>query len=426
MIQKCSHDCFEWRAPFPEFEFVRVLFAQLVGRPLPEGYVLRTEGYDWSRAMRLVENHRFWGPAAKHVREHRGEFPCEFAEKIEKRYRAKCLQNMVAARRLVQMRNAFLESGQDVTFFKGPILAQRLYGNLDTRFSRDIDLIVREPDIGRTDELMRGLGYEWADRRLADDSLTSFFARHKEVQYVHPGDRVLVEIHKRLQEDSSVFLASPEILERHRVEVDLFGCRIPTFDDEFLLAYLAFHGSNHYWKRLFWLADVCVLSRLVGPEKREAAMRLANGYGCARQLASVGAMGDAISDLSGNVRLAGLPRRVSRYLFDVWDNSHLDGDGWFTEADPGRRLSRLSYEVHFIDGVLPTTRYLARSIFRQRDQDLRVTYLPRRLRYLGYPVRFCRLALRYFAAGPWRWLCRGLRTLAGGFLRKTPKSISIP
>ncbi len=283
-----SFDVYEWRAPLPEFELIRLLYARLVGRSLPEGYVLRTEGYDWNRAMRLIENHRFLGPAARLVRENRGDFPTDFAAGIERRFRAKCMQNMVLVRRQVELLGAFRGEDVAVTFFKGPVLAERLYHNQNTRFSHDIDMLVGPGEVRRADVLLHRLGYRRLNPAIRDGDLLNYFSRHKHAGYLHCEDRTLVEIHSRLHDNWSEFPVPPETIGRHRIEVELFGSRIPTFDDEFLLTYLSFHASHHFLRRLFWLADISTLRGLMTPDRLAAATEVAAECGCGKHLSLCG------------------------------------------------------------------------------------------------------------------------------------------
>jgi hypothetical protein len=332
--------------------------------------------------MRLVDNHRFWGPAARLVRERRGEFPDDFASGIEKRFRVKCLQNMGLIRRQVELLNAFRAEGVEVTFFKGPVLAQRLFGNQDTRFSHDIDVLVRTGEVVRADSLMRRLGYQRMDPAIRDGDLPVYYSRHKHVGYLHSADRTFVEIHSRLRDKWLEFPVPSEVVARHRIEVDLFGCRIPTFDDGFLLAYLSLHASDHYLRRLFWLADVYVLSGLIEPARRGEVMELAKSFRCGRRLALCQQLGASMADLSGNVRLPGFRPSMGRFVFGVWSRTHEKESDDDLFQSFRERMDLLAYELHLMGGAGRQALFLATKFFIASDRDLEMLRLPVFLHWL--------------------------------------------
>jgi hypothetical protein len=242
---------------------------------------------------------------------------------------------------------------------------------------------------------MLRLGYKRLDPTIQGGDLPGYYSRNKHAEYLHSADRTLVEIHAQLDENRIDFAFSPEVVASHRIEVDLFGCRIPTFDDEFLLAYLSFHASHHYVRRLFWLADVCVLERLIGSEGREAALKLVAACGSTKRLILCERLGESMADLSGNVRLTGSPRYVSRYVFGTWDRLHIEEADWSQSENLGRRLDRLFLDLYLIDGVMRRIRLLARTFFRPDNKELAIVRLPRILYGLYFPLRVARLSLRF-------------------------------
>ena len=42
---------------------------------------------------------------------------------------------------------------------KGPSLAERLYGNAALRTRYDLDFLVREPDLGRAEQILQEMGF---------------------------------------------------------------------------------------------------------------------------------------------------------------------------------------------------------------------------------------------------------------------------
>lgn len=140
-------------------------------------------------------------------------------------------------------------------FYKGPVIAEQLYGSFTARYYGDIDLFIKARDLRRARALVERFGY-YSIRALP---------RHEErweewtqdaVELKHRESGVPLDLHWEIEQR---FLSGPRALESlwhslNYIEID--SKRIPTFSNEALFLVLVAHGSKHYWAEERWIADI--------------------------------------------------------------------------------------------------------------------------------------------------------------------------
>lgn len=220
------------------------------------------EEIDWEAFLSLAVRHRVVPQLVRYVKRHPDHaLPGNVVDSLVERNTSLLRNNLRLAGELVRIARRFEAESIPLVAFKGPTLAQDLYGSLTDRQFVDLDLLVRSADVRTAVTLFSSLGYIASDvdlgafrgqqlRRALDDSKSSEFhhASHSEL--------VQVDLHWRLANDIEYFSAP---------EARLFGCEssckisgqtIRTIPSGELINYLAFHGGNHRWMRLSWLCDL--------------------------------------------------------------------------------------------------------------------------------------------------------------------------
>lgn len=96
-----------------------------------------------------------------------------------RRFEAAFLRQWANAERLMrvlrELVDAFGEAGIEPMLLKGPYLAERYYGNLDRRPFGDLDLLVRDGDVEKAQDRLRGLGFARVSRVLGPEGFTRRF-----------------------------------------------------------------------------------------------------------------------------------------------------------------------------------------------------------------------------------------------------------
>ncbi len=150
--------------------------------------------------------------------------------------------------------------GLDVLPYKGPVLAEMLYGNAALRQFSDLDLLIRSEDLAWIKAALREMGYEpglQLERAAERDYLKSGY------EYTFDGTRGrnLLEIKWQiLPRFYSIGFEVDKFFER-AVAVTVEGQKLRTLSDQDLMLVLCVHAAKHSWRQISWLSDIAQLAR---------------------------------------------------------------------------------------------------------------------------------------------------------------------
>lgn len=134
---------------------------------------------------------------------------------------------------------------------KGPVLAQQIYGDVGSRDSKDLDLLVDPIAITHVVSVLESMGFEETGVEVergdtaADNKHRTFF-----------GHDIEVEVHTRLLDVDSLLPLSFDAVWGRRETVMLGTVAVPAMAMADTLLYLCAHGAQHLWFRLKWLEDI--------------------------------------------------------------------------------------------------------------------------------------------------------------------------
>src|SRR4051794_5586707 len=244
---------------------------------------------EWHEFLRLVDRHRVAPLVQSSGWFDQGDAPPEVREAvlaIARRAGAKSLRALALARDAIA---ALADAGVSAVVLKGVALAAGAYGSVSARAVGDVDVLVAPDAVRAAVDALREAGFEWLGFHAPRDP-----ERYEQVSAVldRPArfplrcvtllarDELRLELHWRLFVNSRLMSVDPGWVEAPEV-VDVGGVPLPTLPAGAEWMYVLVHGSNHFWARMQWLADVTALARvrpeLAQVEWLEAAAR--GGYG---------------------------------------------------------------------------------------------------------------------------------------------------
>lgn len=184
-------------------------------------------------------------------------FPPEIAQQLNSRFRANAARSLLLIRDLANTLELLGSRGIPVIPFKGPALAETLYGDAALRQCVDLDILLRSCDVPEAIRTLVSAGYE-APTELTTARQNAFIATQYEYAFLSPAGN-LVELQWRIL-PRYFSLALPEGQYWSRIQsLKVFGRKINALSCEDLLLLLCFHGGKHGWDKLIWLADVAEL-----------------------------------------------------------------------------------------------------------------------------------------------------------------------
>ena len=231
---------------------------------------------DWDSVLTDGAQHRVMPMVASAIRVAQG-VPEDIAARVAARARRDALLAMTQTAELVRIGAALTAAGVDWITIKGPALAQLAYGNVGSKVSHDIDLLIDPTARVAAFAALRDLGYVSVDGqdRAPPGSLDHVL---KDSGWRHPERKVAVELHTRLFINRALVpalgLQSPR-------EMVAFGPdrALPTLARPDALVYLAVHGASTNWHRIKWIADFAALTRCSSDAQLAAARACAARVG---------------------------------------------------------------------------------------------------------------------------------------------------
>ena len=145
------------------------------------------------------------------------------------------------------------KAGIRAVALKGPVLAERLFGNPLLRRSADLDLLVAEDNLVAAVGALEGAGFYPEPHRFRE----IYYRRYHHHIHLRRGT-LLLELHFRLQTGFGTTVASEDFVSRacrHRTKSGL-----PTWilrpEDEFF--YLSVHCCRHRFRSLNWFYELTI------------------------------------------------------------------------------------------------------------------------------------------------------------------------
>jgi len=224
----------------------------------------------WEEIKRLAEVHRFTGHLAYTTAAWLPPSEKAWRDRILMTHHRRHANRLAALRRLVE---AFAEDRIPCVSLQGPLLAERFYDQPFLRPANDLDLLVRESDIGRAARLMMKLGfglpgsYPWPLHREID--------KHLDFRPAAPLPRV--EMHYRLK-GGGKFLPAGEFIDRCRNWPSTGGFEAMVLSPADELFYCAVHAANHAFHRVRWLYDTVRIARGLNDAERLSVRELAERH----------------------------------------------------------------------------------------------------------------------------------------------------
>ncbi|MFC1488540.1 nucleotidyltransferase family protein [Thermodesulfobacteriota bacterium] len=216
---------------------------------------------DWDHLIQMSFDRRVMPLLYRNlIRSGSNRVPDEFMEKLRHRYLSNATENIYLTGELLKVLE--LLEGQNILAlpFKGPVLAQYLYGDISLRQFSDLDLLIHRKDIIKTRELLLANGYQ--DSMNLDDRQFMAFARiYTQNVFMSHDYRVNLELHWEM---SNRYISNDFDIKKLNgclETIDFSGKKVKNLQVNELLFYLCLHGTKHHWETLEMIYCVAELIR---------------------------------------------------------------------------------------------------------------------------------------------------------------------
>lgn len=321
--------------------------------------------------------------------------PEEAADALKRPLLHGSARNLYLSHQLLGLLELFAGRNIRAVPFKGPVLSEYLFGDINCRTSVDLDILVAGNDLEQAILLLRENGYAFD----IDLDLPQFLRLARQgfhAMLIKQGAASCpVELHWELTgRYFSRDMLMEEVQTRLRT-VRFQGRDILALSPEDLLLYLCIHASRHYWLQLDFVVCVAALLRKEPRLDWDLIFRLAGSYGAVRMVL----LGCHLAREFLGAELRGTVTEMMGRCPQVLAAGRWIMDDLFT--DPQDKMRKLTYraEVRYhwliMDTLPGRLRYCLRLPLSPTHSDWQWLRLPAPLAGLYYLLRPFRLGLKY-------------------------------
>jgi hypothetical protein len=342
----------------------------------------------WAAFLRLGMTHAMLPLAWRALERFADAVPVALFGDLRDAWAANARRNLRLAGELRSIAARLEAAGVRSLAWKGPLLAQRAYGDLSLRQFFDLDVLIRRTDLQPARAALAELGFR-PEKVMTDVQLETYVDHQGELELVRDADGLWLELHTAVVPTYYGSGRSSDDLWQHAVPVRMARTEVWALSSVDDLEALCVHGSKHRWDRLSWILDVALMTRLLEQEGWSQLTSAARDHGTLRMvliglvLASdvCGAsLPDEVRRLVRSDRTAvALAERSSRALFDPRPS----------------RFDALSFHAQMRERSRDRARYLLSVAFTPSGADWETLSLPRVLFPVYALTRPVRLAWKY-------------------------------
>lgn len=304
----------------PSFRFLAGVSAEAAGAR--EGKLL-TENVDVAELEYLISRHRVSSNVLEKIAKSYLSIDQSSREEFLASARRATIHAMALATETCRLSTALSAAGVRHLVIKGPALAQRLYGDMAARSSKDIDILVDPAMFSVAEIVIVEHRYKFNAGYRAH--LLPYYPRNtvpKDASYYHDFTGIQIELHHSLFAIPALLPLDFERLWANRDSITLGNVQLPILatSDEFI--YMCIHGATHYWFRLKWLQDIARLLAVTTPDLFDEIADSADRLGVKQMVLSAVALANEIFGLNHTpaVLRMGASDRVAR---DIIHHSRL-------------------------------------------------------------------------------------------------------
>ncbi len=195
-------------------------------------------------------------------------------------YRSNAVKNLSLSSSLLAILNILKANNILAVPFKGPVLAEKTYGDIALRMFGDLDIFIKSTDTIKAKNLLIENGYD-IDIKLPSRKENRFLDFENSFTFYHRKNGPEIDLHWEL---TGRYLLKPIYLaplEGSLHSTHFMGRTIDTLPDEIMLIYLCAHGTSHCWERLEWLCNFSEMAQQKNIDLSNVAT-LAKNMGCRR------------------------------------------------------------------------------------------------------------------------------------------------
>lgn len=214
---------------------------------------------DWDYLLKLASRHRLMSLLYHNLNSVCHEMvPENILKELKDNFNANVRRNLMLTGELIKVLNLLESEGITAVPYKGPVLAQFLYGNIALREFVDLDIYIEKHDVLKIRDIL--ISKEYSPLFNLNEKMVKTYLKSQDELILTKKDSCSIEFHWKFSSNFFSYPSIPESILCKNISNDVLnGKDILTFSPEDTFLILAVHAAGHYWSRLAWLCDIAEL-----------------------------------------------------------------------------------------------------------------------------------------------------------------------
>jgi hypothetical protein len=356
---------------------------------------LLVKGVDWPLLLSIALSHRvftfLFGNLARFFQD---SIPADISGEWKRIFLEISARNLFLSHQLLNLLDLFSKNSIEAIPFKGPVLSEYLFGDINRRIYGDLDILIAKSDLDTAVRLLRNEGFQF-DIDLGLDQYLKLARQGAHAAMIMKKKPCMVELHWELT--GRCFSRDVELrdLRTRAREIRFMGRQVLTLSPEDLLVHLCIHGNRHYWRQLDSISCVAGLISLEKGLVWELALDIAERFGARRMLLLGCLLAHEVLDVRLNSCIS---EKISKEpgVKDVAGEVGNKLFSGFHETSPSLAYrDKLKYHWKTLDNFTDWFHGSMKPLFRPTHSDWVWFPLPAPISGLYYILRPVRLGMKY-------------------------------
>lgn len=215
---------------------------------------------DWGYLLKLAVRHRLMPLLYYNLNSICPEkVPKQILNKLKDYFNKNLQRNLLLTGELIKVLSLLKSKSITVIPYKGPNLANSIYGNIALREFNDLDVFIKKSEALKIRNFLFSEGYYpyfHINKKLEE----IYFRSQKGFILVNENHNFSIDFQWKFFSNFFSFPSLPESLLSDELDfMYLNGHEISVFSPENMFLILSIHAAGHHWSRLAWLCDIAEL-----------------------------------------------------------------------------------------------------------------------------------------------------------------------
>ena len=347
---------------------------------------------DIEKLYQNIIYHKIFPIVYKNIERYSIKFPDIYIEKLKKEYKNNSLKMMLFLGETASLLSQLEENNIEVIPLKGVSTSYQIYGNIDSRKSCDIDILVKEDEFLKAASILKNNGYVEIiyDGKSAEKDFEQIKKVSHHISYHNVKKRIDVELHWKKIISLNIKEYEKNINNFEVIEIN--GKSIKMFNKIENFLYLASHGAKHSWSLLEWLNDLNYILACIDKKGIEEILEKAEKRGCINVILQLFMMLYLIYDVEIPDELKKYEKRIEKlyyaveYVINFVIMGKKDKEDSFNKSQK-TTLLKIKYYLSLADNIKDKIIVLNKYLFVPMVDDIKSIKLNKNIKFLYYIIR---------------------------------------